>query len=250
MISLRVDADVLVWFKAQGAGYQTRMNAVLLSVGAYRELQKVLARFQFGLAGVVTRVLVLLASFASIITLVLDLIPMPSPGLIALLGVAGVIVVFIVVNDFIGHTPYHVFRRGDAKGIGKYMYKWIKNGGRVAIWTRDMSWANDDEIRSLLRTKSKTRELVVCISKPTDLTEELGSLGAEIYFYGDHMQEPESRFTIANFRVGGSSVAVGRPAGRWHVIEEFQAGHHPASHMASDLVNTVMALKQNGGQSS
>ena len=28
-ISLRVDADVLEWFKAQGRGYQTRINAVL-----------------------------------------------------------------------------------------------------------------------------------------------------------------------------------------------------------------------------
>ena len=28
-ISLRVDADVLAWFQAQGAGYQTRINAVL-----------------------------------------------------------------------------------------------------------------------------------------------------------------------------------------------------------------------------
>jgi uncharacterized protein (DUF4415 family) len=28
-ISLRVDADVLEWFKGQGPGYQTRMNAVL-----------------------------------------------------------------------------------------------------------------------------------------------------------------------------------------------------------------------------
>ena len=28
-ISLRVDADVLEWFKAQGDGYQTRINAVL-----------------------------------------------------------------------------------------------------------------------------------------------------------------------------------------------------------------------------
>lgn len=28
-ISLRVDADVLEWFKSQGPGYQTRMNAVL-----------------------------------------------------------------------------------------------------------------------------------------------------------------------------------------------------------------------------
>jgi len=28
-ISLRVDCDVLEWFKAQGTGYQSRMNAVL-----------------------------------------------------------------------------------------------------------------------------------------------------------------------------------------------------------------------------
>lgn len=28
-IALRVDDDVLTWFKKQGAGYQTRMNAVL-----------------------------------------------------------------------------------------------------------------------------------------------------------------------------------------------------------------------------
>ena len=28
-ISLRVDQDVLTWFKAQGDGYQTRINAVL-----------------------------------------------------------------------------------------------------------------------------------------------------------------------------------------------------------------------------
>ena len=29
LVSLRVDRDVLEWFKAQGAGYQTRINAVL-----------------------------------------------------------------------------------------------------------------------------------------------------------------------------------------------------------------------------
>ena len=28
-ISLRVDADVLEWFKSKGPGYQTKMNAVL-----------------------------------------------------------------------------------------------------------------------------------------------------------------------------------------------------------------------------
>ena len=36
-ISLRLDADVLAFFKAQGKGYQTRMNAVLRS---FMEAQK------------------------------------------------------------------------------------------------------------------------------------------------------------------------------------------------------------------
>lgn len=29
LLSLRIDADVLAWFRAQGPGYQTRMNAAL-----------------------------------------------------------------------------------------------------------------------------------------------------------------------------------------------------------------------------
>ena len=33
-ISMRIDRDVIEWFKAQGPGYQTRMNAVLK---AYRD---------------------------------------------------------------------------------------------------------------------------------------------------------------------------------------------------------------------
>ena len=33
-ISLRLDVDVLEWFKAQGPGYQTRINAILR---AYKE---------------------------------------------------------------------------------------------------------------------------------------------------------------------------------------------------------------------
>ena len=36
-LTVRLDQDVIDWFKAQGAGYQTRMNAVLRS---YVEAQK------------------------------------------------------------------------------------------------------------------------------------------------------------------------------------------------------------------
>lgn len=37
VVSLRIDQDVLDWFKADGRGYQTRMNAVLRS---YMEAKK------------------------------------------------------------------------------------------------------------------------------------------------------------------------------------------------------------------
>ena len=37
LLSLRVDSDVIAWFKSQGAGYQSRMNALLR---AYMEAHK------------------------------------------------------------------------------------------------------------------------------------------------------------------------------------------------------------------
>jgi uncharacterized protein (DUF4415 family) len=37
LLSLRIDSDVIEWFKKQGAGYQSRMNALLR---AYMEAHK------------------------------------------------------------------------------------------------------------------------------------------------------------------------------------------------------------------
>ena len=37
LLSLRIDADVIEWFRKQGAGYQSRMNALLR---AYMEAHK------------------------------------------------------------------------------------------------------------------------------------------------------------------------------------------------------------------
>jgi uncharacterized protein (DUF4415 family) len=36
-VTLRIDADVLDWFRAQGKGYQSRMNAVLRAYAAARK---------------------------------------------------------------------------------------------------------------------------------------------------------------------------------------------------------------------
>jgi uncharacterized protein (DUF4415 family) len=40
-LNLRIDADVLAWFKGQGRGYQTRMNAVLRAYVTAQKATKV-----------------------------------------------------------------------------------------------------------------------------------------------------------------------------------------------------------------
>jgi len=40
LISLRLDPDVVEWFRSQGAGYQTRMNAVLRAYVKARQREK------------------------------------------------------------------------------------------------------------------------------------------------------------------------------------------------------------------
>ena len=35
-VSIKIDADVLAWFKSQGKGYQTRINSALRSVAQNR----------------------------------------------------------------------------------------------------------------------------------------------------------------------------------------------------------------------
>ena len=40
-VTLRLDADVLAWLKAEGPGYQTRLNAMLRQVMLHRSAAKV-----------------------------------------------------------------------------------------------------------------------------------------------------------------------------------------------------------------
>jgi len=126
------------------------------------------------------------------------------------------------------------------------MHDWIQHGGRVAIWTRDMSWAQNAQTRRLLREKAERTELILCLPEPNELARELSAAGAEICAYGaQHLESPASRFTIAFFGRAGSRVAVGHAAGDAHVIDEFDAGDYPAFYLAEDLVALVRARHSN-----
>ena len=142
---------------------------------------------------------------------------------------------------------HRVYDQNDAAGIRKYMHEWISPGGRVAIWTRDMSWANNPETRALLQEKASAGELIICLPEQVEITTDLEQRGAEICAYGKQSGLPAARFTVAYFERDGSRVAVGRAWKRLHIIDEFDSGDHPAFYLAEDLVRLARLRSRQRG---
>jgi hypothetical protein len=188
----------------------------------------------------------LAASFASILALLLVFLPPPKEWMwwmTALIVLTVVFLGFFIASEVRRHRGRYVYARSDSEGIRKYLHNWIEHGGRVAIWTRDMSWAQNRETHDLLIRKAKDSELILCLPKLSELARELKEAGAEVCAYGaERLESPESRFTITNFGIGGSRVAVGRPEQGIHVIDEFSADGQPAFHLAKDLIDLVRSF--------
>ena len=202
-----------------------------------------LRRWWLAWGSLIKKLLPSTGSVASITALLMYFLPPPAMlpwwG-VATLVVAVIFFIIFVMLEFADHKRRHVFKRKDKMAIEKYMHNWIEYGGRVAIWTRNMSWADNDRTTKLLITKAQHGELILCLPHSTQLTEKLESRGAEVCYYGaESFDSPASRFTIIYFDRDGSSVAVGRTVGDTHVIDEFSAGDHPAYHIAKDLVALV-----------
>ena len=69
----------------------------------------------------------------------------------------------LVVLELLSRRGRSVYAKNDAEGIKRYMHQWITHGGRVAIWTRDMSWAQNAETRRVLKEKARRNELILCL---------------------------------------------------------------------------------------
>lgn len=158
-----------------------------------------------------------------------------SIGLVVMLG-------FLIWYEVSTSSGKRVYSLSDAQGIKSYMLHWIENGGRVAIWSRDLSWV-DGEAKDLLKLKASKGELILCLPQEIDLSKELEACKAQVYYYGLTYKEGTSaRFTIAFYGRDGSKVAVGRTKANKHVVEEFGSGEHPAFYLAHDLVKFAKAV--------
>src|SRR5581483_995546 len=180
----------------------------------------------------VLKLIALTASFASLIGLLVVFLPSPNklPWWAMVLVVFGSLcLVLLVVLECLSHQGFRIYAKNDQDGIKRYMHNWIEHGGRVAIWSRDMSWAQNSETGRLLKEKARHHELILCLPERNGFADELAAVGAEVCAYGrDYLESPASRFTIVFFGRDGARVAIGRADGDTHIIEEFSAGRHPA----------------------
>lgn len=200
----------------------------------------------FKLAGVL---FVQLLSIVSVVRLYLS-IPAPDGGrpwwhLAAITAVCMLIAAVIVweIINYFRSAPTSI-RFCQKKRIKRYMRNLIDSGGRVVIFTRDMTWADDRKVRDTLSRKAKNGELLICIEKSIDLTVQLAKEGAEIITYGELGVVPRSRYTIVGFEKDSARVAVGGAIGGAHVIQEFRNGDHPFFSVAEDLVRILIARKR------
>jgi hypothetical protein len=162
-----------------------------------------------------------------------------------MLAIATILLVYLIRNDILENASVSIYKINDNDSISQYMYKLISEGGRVAIWTRDMSWAeNHERIIELLTSKAKRNELIICTPRRFPIMSQLISAGAEVHLYDKLDFVPRSRFTIVQFGREGSRVAIGSREGDYHVIKEFASGEHSIFTVTEDLIKFAMKAEQ------
>lgn len=152
-----------------------------------------------------------------------------------------IISIIVTIVNYITNKP-KVFK--SERSVKEYLHKWIQNGGRTVIFTRDMSWVDDSEIKSMLKRKAEDGELVILMPKKLEKVEEFEVVGAKIIEYPDLKFTPRARFTITNFGRTDAKIAVGKRMSSGtkfkHLIEEYDQGSHPYFQLADDLVQMIM----------
>ncbi len=196
---------------------------------------------------IAVQVLATIGSLASLIGAVFAVRPPGQPLSTThqvLIGLGIILTTVALYSQAKGFWANRPIRLATDAQIRDYMYRWISRGGRVAIFSRDMSWVRDDDMKNLLKEKSRKNELDLCLPNRIGLSDELEREGAHIHVYPQLNYTPQSRFTIINKGRMDAQVAVGRRIGEQHVIEEFSVGQHPTFFIADDLVEIVMRLSQ------
>lgn len=135
------------------------------------------------------------------------------------------------VYGFIHIREYHLQNRfvfSNQDDANKYLADWIGNNtGHVIIYTNDMSWADSDKLRDILKCKAEDRNLTMCLRRTTDMAETLRTKGAELFIL-DGTPELKARFIIVDAKSNNAKVSVYTTDGqRRYVNKQYDTEHDP-----------------------
>jgi hypothetical protein len=109
------------------------------------------------------------------------------------------------------------------------MHKWLSSGGLAAVFSRDLSWVKPgSEVDKLLTDKATHQELILFVSKHTEITKRLRAEGGVVHTYPSHYS-PSSRFTIIDYKKNGARIAVGANEDGKHTIRKYSLGSSPTT---------------------
>lgn len=117
-------------------------------------------------------------------------------------------IMYIILQINLYRSRQRTYVHSSQEKVNKYLYKWIKDGSRTVIFTRDFTWANSSrEMLLMLEEKAKNNELIVCLYHQTEITSRLKDLGAEIYIH--NLSDIKSRFTIIHYGTNSPQITIG-----------------------------------------
>jgi hypothetical protein len=134
----------------------------------------------------------------------------------------------------------------NSKPIKDYMANWLNSGGRSAVFSRDLSWADEDSVTNILQEKARKGELIIFAGRKTELLRSLIDSGAEVFSYTNLQFVPRARFTIVDYGKQGARLAIGFQEDGTHVIYEYGPKDHAMMALAGDLVNLASQVAQKG----
>lgn len=181
-------------------------------------------------------------TFASLIGLVCTIKPegkLTSPGMVVLICICVLSLVLAIYEEIKLYRSKKGKVYSSKENVRNYMYKWISQEGVTFIFSRDLSWVSDEEMKNLFRNKARNRELKLCVAESIPFVTELADLGAEIYTYKQLDYTLKTRFTFVKVGRIDCKVAIGREVKGSHFIEEFKATDEPVFSIASDLMEVL-----------
>lgn len=123
------------------------------------------------------------------------------------------IILMIALIVLLGLAVYFLFIKRETKTyksqeeINEFMKNWIKTNGVVKIFSRDLSWL-DDEMYGILQAKGG--DLYLYVEKKNEKIEKILQMNPEskIFFYEDIGFIPNSRFTIIHANKDEKQIAI------------------------------------------